>query len=474
MKTTIFTLILFAMSGFTGFCQQILNGDFENWSIDTLYEEPVSFGTTNLQSFFATGSPNVLKSTDSQNGTFAAHLVTEPGTPNPVTGALFIGTPGQGGINGGIPYSEKPVALQGYCKFNILPNDTANIIVFLKRTGNIMAVAILKPTGTQLSYTQFSTPFIWIDTVSAHFPDTLVALISSSNFNNPVAGSEMYIDNLVLTGVTLPFPNGDFENWITTSYENPDSWTTLNFFGFLSGNISATKTTDHYGAGNYALKFQSITVPNGTGSVDTMGMVTNGRLGNNGPEGGMKVNNYPKRVSGYYKYIPVGPDTALAGMFLYGNNIMLDSALIQLVPTNTYTYFEINLGYQGPFIADTLNISFTSSNMADTTNYVGAGSTLYLDQLQIEYFPTSVKQNISENINPEIYPNPATNYVFFKFSSFEGTSPLIITDIKGSTVLNHKIQNNTSIDVSGFENGVYFYKVIADNKTLTGKLVICK
>lgn len=474
MKLKLFSAILISFFFVSAFSQQIQNGDFENWSIDTLYEEPVGFGTTNLQSYFSTGFGNVTKSTDSQNGNYAAHLLSMPGDSGALTGGIFIGNPGPGGINGGTPYSEKPLALQGYMKYNILPNDTATIMIFLKRNGNLMAAAAFNPTGTQLSYTQFTLPFFWFDTTSTNFPDTLVAVVACSSFDNPVAGSELFIDNLTFMGATQPFPNGDFENWTNVSFENPDNWASLNLWGFMSGNISATKTTDHFGAGNYALQLETIAIPNGSGSADTMGFITNGRFGNNGPEGGMAVNNYPKRISGYYKYIPVGPDTALGGMFLYGNNIVLDSSFIQLVPTSTYTYFEMNLVYQGPQLADTLNISFASSNMMDSTNYVGAGSILFLDQLQIEYFPLSVEENIPAVSSTEIYPNPATDYIYFTNNQLKGKSHFVITDIKGSVVLSCDVQNNAYFNISAFENGIYIYKLISDNKTETSRFVICK
>lgn len=477
MKSKIFTTLLLVLIFSQVFSQQIPNSSFENWTVNTLYEEPDSFLTTNLQSYFTIGLGNVSRTTDSQQGTYAAHLQTIASTPNNITGGMFIGTPGDNGISGGYPYSQKPVALQGYLKYNIQPGDTAGIMVLLKRNGEFMAIAAINPVGTQSSYMQFTAPFTWIDTVSSHFPDTIVALVSSSNFNNAFAGSELYIDNITLTGVTQPFPNGDFENWTPNAVEDPDNWATINFIGIMTGEYSATKTTDYYGAGTYALKLETVIIPNES-SADTMGFLTNGRLGDDGPRGGLKVDNYPKKVSGYYKYVPVGPDTALAALFLYGHDVfnnllVLDSCMMVLPPTNTYTYFEMLLNYQGPVPADTLNITFASSNIKDSTNYIGAGSVLYLDELGIEYFPLSINEAVSNIGNVSLFPNPARDFIILNTSSENDFSEIRIFDLNGTQIRVNTFNNN-KVDISEICNGIYVYQLISSDKIESGKLVICR
>jgi hypothetical protein len=52
------------------------------------------------------------------------------------------------------------------------------------------------------------------------------------------------------------------------------------------------------------------------------------------------------------------------------------------------------------------------------------------------------------------------------------TGVLEVFDISGKSVLQMEIrENNTSIDVSGLDNGIYFVKVLSDNQMFTGKFV---
>ncbi|MCF8234974.1 MAG: hypothetical protein K9G67_08120 [Bacteroidales bacterium] len=44
---------------------------------------------------------------------------------------------------------------------------------------------------------------------------------------------------------------------------------------------------------------------------DISGVVTHGTFFEDGPVGGLPVNLNPQMLTGYYKYYPVGPDTAL-------------------------------------------------------------------------------------------------------------------------------------------------------------------
>ena len=71
MKKIIFTLIAVAATTFIVSAQAVLNGDFETWlPFDTLYDEPLGFGTYNsLSNGAVPGFPEgVKKSTDKRGG----------------------------------------------------------------------------------------------------------------------------------------------------------------------------------------------------------------------------------------------------------------------------------------------------------------------------------------------------------------------------------------------------------------------
>ncbi len=93
--------------------------------------------------------------------------------------------------------------------------------------------------------------------------------------------------------------------------------------------------------------------------------------------------------------------------------------------------------------------------------------------LDIGMFPASVSQLTGDN-NVMLYPNPATNMVQVDFNEHvNGT--MVVTDINGRTLLQQNINGKEhNFSVASFANGMYFYKIYNDTKTLmsTGKLTV--
>lgn len=70
----------------------------------------------------------------------------------------------------------------------------------------------------------------------------------------------------------------------------------------------------------------------------------------------------------------------------------------------------------------------------------------------------------------EIYPNPVQNLLHIDFPGKTGM--LEIYDTTGKSVFQKEIrENNTSVDVSGLFNGIYFLKVWSENQLFTKKFV---
>ena len=154
MKKYFISAFLFVSS--FSFAQQISNGGFENWTVNTLYEEPDSFLSTNSWVYTSNGSGNVTKSTSAYHGLYAAQLTTVQTPSDTMFGGLFIGSPGNQDVNGGIPYTGQPDSISVYVKYNIQPNDTAFFIVAFKNSGNMISMAVKTFIGTQLTYKRIS------------------------------------------------------------------------------------------------------------------------------------------------------------------------------------------------------------------------------------------------------------------------------------------------------------------------------
>jgi hypothetical protein len=445
----------------TTFSQSILNGSFENWSQQVFYEEPDSFQTSNSQIYMFTGSGNVSKVTDSHSGSYAAKLETISSDNDTVPGALLLE----------IPYTDEPDSLTGFVKYNILTNDTAFVVAIFYSGGNYMGGGSITFYGTQLSYAKFGIPFYFMPGT----PDTLRVYIFSSNINGTqYPGSCLYVDGLEFIGSGI-FPNGDIENWTPVSTEEPDDWVTINSFIFQTGDTSATKTTDACD-GTYALKLRNVVFYG-----DTLGFITNGWFGENGPEGGKPVHQNPEKLTGYYKYFPDGLDTGFAYLASsrydtgLDSTILLDSNMFKLEPASTYTYFEVPLTYNLWPYADTVNISFASGNITDDGSYIGLNSVLFIDGLGITYYPVSVKEN---NFDKDviIYPNPGKDVVSIELNpKYKGNIKVQLFDLQGRKVIDKNYTSNKQVlklDVSELYNGLYFYNIKTSSENITGKIII--
>jgi len=460
------------------FAQSIPNSGFENWSYKTFYEDPDLFYSTNVFSYALMGEPNVTKTTESQSGNYAVRLETVATSDGSVAGAIFIGELGEDGIYGGIPYTERPDSLKGYARYDITDGDTAYVLALFKKFGAPLGICFIRFTGTQTEYESFSAPVQWLIPIIS--PDTLAtAVLSSTMFGQPVPGSMIIVDNIQFTGASAPYPNGDFEQWNEYSAEEPDDWFSSNVFSIAAGGTAVTKTEDSY-EGNYAVRIENTL----TLWDDTLGFITNGHFGEDGPFGGMPVDSIPDKLSGYYKYVPVGNDTAMAGisLFYYNENSgiteLLAENIISLLPTDNYTYFEIPVDYFSLPEPDTANFAFAAGNVDNDSAYVGLGSVLYIDALEITYKPhiVGIDNNITET-NHKVYPNPASEKLFFEvYDLLDEEISLTIVNSQGKVVCRNEFKpsekQQIGVDVSGLPGGIYYYNFSIKDKNYNGKLII--
>lgn len=458
--------------------QSISNNGFENWSDVLYFENPEQYTSTNVLSYVANGTANVIKSTDAQSGNYALKVETIFANDEVYEGGVVIGEIAEDFINGGIPFDERPDAITGFAKYDVMDNDTAYVAVIFKKFGAPLGICFAQFYGTQNDYVEFSADVQWLLPIIS--PDTIaVGILSSTIFSDAIPGSTLTVDNISFVGSTIPFPNGDFENWVEVTSEEPDDWFTSNVFSIGVGEIAVTKTTDSH-EGSFAVRIETTQ----TLIEDTLGFITNGQMGEDNPTGGMAVDSTPEKLTGYYKYIPVGPDTAIGGLFLYhynentGISDLLEETFIQLPPADEYTYFEVEVGYFSLPEPDTVNIAFASSNLQDYQTYIGLGSELFIDALQISYKPNLVGIEQQEKKTSHlVYPNPASDKIFIEFQVVPKNDILIsIVNSNGAVVYEKKINSLATklidIPVNDFLTGLYFYSIDADSNSYSGKFII--
>jgi hypothetical protein len=474
MKTKILLLLPFALLALANVSgQSITNGSFEYWTQQILYEDPVPYFTTNINAYMANGSNTITKSAIHHGGNYSAKLETLSTGADTTSGVMFIGTPGNQAINGGTPIAIHPDSLKMWARFSIMTNDTASIIVILKNSGATIGYGAFQFIGNQATFIQFKTKITWLSLLTS---DTMAVIITASRLDGAkIPGSTLYVDDISFTGSLIAFPNGGFETWNTLSTVSPDNWFSFNF-ACLPGDTSATKTTDHYD-GTYAMKLKSVPLTIG----DTMGFLTNGTFGSNGPAGGLPISQNPSFITGYYKYIPVGLDTAIAvGMDFYHNTITdsvntLDASFIKLPPASSYTYFEIPFSYNGTPVTDTVNVTFASGNAQGA--FAGLGSTLFLDQLGILYMPVGVSENDQQTTNVTVFPNPSNGNCGLSINLKDDQSLSIeLYDSKGQKVYSEKLDNanNTvnKLNLSALAKGIYYMNVKTKDKAYSRKIIL--
>lgn len=472
MKRTILFLILGLACLPALQAQQPLNPGFEAWTTDTLWEAPDSFNTSNFQSYFLGGMPTVGSTTDAHNGNFAAKLSTVISGPDTIAALLSIGIPDQGGFSGGIPYTAKPDSFSFWAKHQVGAGDSAIVMAVFKRQGVMGGFGLGRIGGTASTYTKYSFPISYFMS-PGNFPDTVIFLAMTADFGTSPGGpAELIIDDVMFSSGAPQLPNTGFENWTTVATTEPDDWFTLNFMAGPLSDPSVTKSTDSY-EGMYAARIESVLFFD-----DTMGLITNGRLGDDGPVGGLGVTQNPKRLTGYYKYAPIGPDTALAGLFSYHYNQASDSlelveeVLVKLPAASAYTPFSVDLGYNGwPWI-DTLNIAFASSNLDDGSGFISLGSVLLIDSLRLEYYPVGISKPgpVKELF---AFPNPASDVINF-MGMPPGDHRFELFSMNGSRVLSIRVQQGEPIDVSGIAQGEYLYLLSGPEAQDKGKLKILR
>jgi hypothetical protein len=442
------------------FAQALPNGTFENW-YHTPYENPAGWNDGNIRDIQIAGWPSVTK-VSGQTG-YAIRIETSF-TLTDTTESYIINIPNpcSDPINwtGGIPYTQQPTAITGHYRYDLQGCDTAILIVIFRKNNIAVSFDIfpIRGTGSQLTWTPFSFPL----SLSV-IPDSLIIAASSSNkiTNNCVMdASFLELDNLAFAGATQIIPGGDFENWSPATVDYPVGW---NY-----GGEGVSRTSDNY-AGSYAMRIE--TLASSCGEVNPSGIST-GYFGDNGPYGGRPYNLQTDTLTGYYKYTPMGIDSASINVILSLNTNNVGGNILFFQPTANYTYFEIPFG--AITIPDTLRIdAYSSTWPTDSSN---AGSVLYLDHLQLKSDPLYVPQVASGGTDASIaFPNPVHDVLNILLNrNVSETLRFAVYDITGRMLLEKNISANTGLqrlNVSEFGRGVYVYELRSEKGSERGRFV---
>ncbi len=477
MKKNLYTLIAGSLISLIGFSQSsIPNGNFESWTSAT-FEVPVYYPyTTNAEVFFQCDGAvfNVVKSTDAYHGAYAAEVTTVANATGDTCLGGFTNTnnPDDSFPNwtGGIPYNQIPTGMRGYYKCNVMPGDTARVLVIFKQGGSSIGYYSVSIYGVQSSYTLFSTIF---NPPLAATPDSIILVAASSDFLNDIqiAGSTLKLDSVSFTGVASQpaMMNGSFELWQTQTVSSADDWD-------MQGDLGAVNQTIDKMAGNYAVELITFQGDN-NGNPRAYG----GRISNGGTDcplpfpnpcftyGGYPFTNQIDTLVFSYKYAPMGNDSANVSAnfrnssqnWWIGKNI-----------AGSANYQTVEIPFNISFIPDTVYIEASSSLWADSAlTYVG--SVLKIDEIHFKSQPltTSIPVlSVQNTVN--VYPNPSTGECTIQSSLFNVQNVEVYNAI-GEKVISKNL--NSKIGTLNLnEDGIYFVKMTSNGKTFTKKLIVNK
>jgi|GEM_PF-778718 len=139
---------------------------------------------------------------------------------------------------------------------------------------------------------------------------------------------------------------------------------------------------------------------------------------------------------------------------------------------------EIKFSKIGVNLTDTIGIAFVLNNFVNFKNFPSTADHLNPSTWQNATFDRTTKiediSSIKENTF-ELYPNPSNGIVSLSFNQLTGSKNLEVYDQSGRLLINNVIgerNNSNRIDLSQFDHGLYFIKVITPEISITKKLIL--
>jgi hypothetical protein len=456
-----YSLIAFIITTNVVFSQfgQLQNGGFENWSPSTVYDFPMTWGSSNQgpQGMI----PTTFKSTDAQLGTYSAELRSVAAGPNPdsLSGYVFQGTLGPGGPSAGIPYTTVFNIVKFQYKSSMLTVSDSAYVIVIRYFGGVPIEYLAIPTigGNHDTWTQGSVAL-----TSTPQQELFIGFAIGNPLNGTLVspGSWARIDNVQLyngaaTVANLPDPS--FEAWDALTVEDPDNWSTLNTL-FAAANLeNVLKSADAH-SGNFAAQLNSIANPN-TGDT-IQGILSLGAIDLTLPNPFIPspYNAIPTGFNGYYKYSGSNGDNGALQVVFLKNGNPVGSV------TETFTNQTVYTAFSSPIILldtpDSLVILASSGN--------NPGSTLLLDDLSFTGGNVGLAEFATMAVS--VYPNPATNLVYIKA---QGNYAFEIIDLTGKILMSETNLNTpTSVNIEQLQSGSYLVHIVSNGKYLVETLVI--
>jgi len=302
------------------------------------------------------------------------------------------------------------------------------------------------------------------------------------------------IINVNVRGQNQNIPDGGFENcWIekTTQNGKPKFWDFKDDYFFITLNADLYTLPDILGKapltafressdayqGNYSLKLVSDVMKSEYGDIFLPGAMGNINIDiiNVNCNLGRPFTSRPSAIKGWHKYIPVNKDSAAIEIVLKkgGNRIGGGKQIIKEGVPNWAT-FNVPITYTSSQTPDSIIIVFSSSAAYDFKDIDALmeckgqiGSTLYLDEIALDYGDVNIKEMFDPAIKMSVYPNPSKESVSLTIAK-ETNGTVIIYDYLTRKIGEYSINGTQiDIDIQDYAVGSYLINVIENGKVIT-------
>jgi hypothetical protein len=267
-------------------------------------------------------------------------------------------------------------------------------------------------------------------------------------------------------------PNLDFENWtLSTSgrYEDPSpttTWATPNYaMDLILGNPASSivqKSTDAHGGSYAALMKSRNIVGNFVGATLFSGQLNTTVPFSPVPLLGMPFTGRPVALTGWYKYAPVGGDSSDIYIKLTkwntATNTRDDIGYVEkrdYAAVSNYTQFYLPINYTSTQTPDSITIVFSAS--AGAEQKLGqVGSSLWIDDVVLDYTPTNIQSTTTNTHNIHIYPNPFIDVINITADD----------EIESYQIINYTGQVVTTQTMQATQNNISLHNLAIGNYTL--------
>lgn len=416
----------------------------------------------------------ITKAPAACNGNFAVKLESNATYDSP--GFILLGTTVDGlSFSGGFPFNARPDSIIACMEYDIIPNDTALIVLILKKNGIVISNNFFEIYGSSAgNFQELTFPITY---TASETPDSIIFAAVTTDIRHItqlLLGSYLTLDNLHFSGTTESIPNYDFEIWKNFEHITLNSWsyegkTKIKEF---DQELPVILSNDAH-SGNYAAMVRNIISPPDT--------VSGNLYSSNTDHQSFSINYKPNSLNGFYKFYPENGDSLYINISILSGTDWIGSGTFKTGDTvSDYTPFTAAIAYNQAVTPDSayINIQVSKNNMPLGNSYA------LIDDFNFDGFLADVEENpmvkpANADLEFNIYPNPFSNNATISFTLDQPEQVQIrLYDISGNDILTIANKNfgegdhDISFSGAGLQKGFYICMITTDKTTYSKKIIV--